>query len=61
MNREKYRKCLVVIFAVYLCTFIYYLSYTIYTSAWGESLAVVRVTKETDVFNTKENNEDAFS
>ena len=50
MNLEKYRKCLIVVFTVYIFFFIYYLSYTIYTHAWDESLAVVRVgnTSETD-------------
>lgn len=57
MNREKYRKCLIVIFAVYLCTFIYYLSYTIYTSALGQALTVMRVTEEEDVSNKKNKEE----
>lgn len=47
MNRRKYRRLLIVIFAIYLCTFIYYLSYTIYTSAWEESLAVVHASDDT--------------
>ena len=46
MSMEKYRRFLVVVFTVYLFFFIYYLSYTIYTQAWGESLAVVQVEHE---------------
>ncbi len=32
MNRKKYRRWLIVIFVIYLCAFLYYLSYTIHTS-----------------------------
>lgn len=46
MNREKYRRFLIVVFAVYLCAFIYYLSYTIYTFASNESLAVAQINGE---------------
>lgn len=42
MNREKYRKLLIVIFAIYLCTFIYYLSYTIYAPKSNESFARIQ-------------------
>ena len=58
MNREKYRKCLIIVFAVYLCTFIYYLSYTIYTSALGESLAVIGITSTEETSRTKQYSDD---
>jgi len=32
MNRKKYRRWLIVVFVIYLCAFLYYLSYTIHTS-----------------------------
>ena len=48
MNKEKYRKILIVIFSVYLCTFIYYLSYTIYTFASEEPKSISTITQEND-------------
>lgn len=32
MNRKKYRRWLIIVFIIYLCVFLYYLSYTIHTS-----------------------------
>lgn len=32
MNRKKYRRWLIVVFIIYICAFLYYLSYTIHTS-----------------------------
>lgn len=57
MNREKYRKLLIVIFAIYLCTFIYYLSYTIYTSKGKESLAVIHHSEDTVMQTSSKDNE----
>ena len=51
MNREKYRRFLVVVFTVYVFFFIYYLSYTIYTHASGESQTVANIENKREILN----------
>lgn len=60
MNREKYRRFLVVVFTVYVFFFIYYLSYTIYTHASGESQTVANVENERKILNRLKTDEKRF-